>query len=197
MAKVIQSNDSDKPAPIPAGIEHGTELYAVGDGTNGLNFMMEGRHVRLWYHLSREVRRAFIHGFFLATKEREDIQRVFGLEGIYHQFMQWRYCKFGAYDDVPDYNRRNKRLTPDLNTHCRLFDCPLYGKLCKSPYNLKGAEVKTIIDLSRGNLPPVVADMHFITTNGVDKRVRKLMADTDSANRTEMCKKVMVMLKMQ
>jgi hypothetical protein len=182
---------------IPAGMVHGTEHFADNKGV--CRTMHEGRTVGHLPHLPREVRRAFLADYFNAPLDQQLITKQWGHTSHYKKFTQRMFCKFGGLDEQSDYCRHTGKLYPDLNNHCHHFDCPLYGVLCRSPYGLKGHEVKTIVTFAEGLKRWQVADKLTrekdpITDNGVRERLAKFFPITDSKTITQLVHKITTMI---
>lgn len=168
MTKIQQAINTCK--NLPAGIIPGTGIEYFNPSQNKFS---KGRFIQAGETLEWEELKFADQKVFLTDYDKQATHRSL----IYSHFTQdydlgfwvWMNCTKGAMDTIPD-AINGKVQDIEYNNICTRKDCPIRGKLCGLPFNLKPLEVETIKLIQQGFNSKEICDKMCISRPGLNSR---------------------------
>lgn len=112
------------------------------------------------------------------------IKFEFNITNDNEAFKQFRYCRYGSYDNNPDFIE-GKLQKAEFNNVCRKLNCPGRGIVCKNPKGLKNYEVDTLRLLSIGKTIKEISKILFISVSGLKSRLKTIYFKLNANNKAQ------------
>ena len=174
MANIRQSSDIGN---VPACLFSGTEIFKQ----NGTRWgMCNGRLLRF-----EELPTDIIDSFkeeFNKDKRSQLVLKQNGLTGEV-AFDFWVDCRYGGYDETPDYVD-GKLQRAEYNNSCKKLNCSMRGIVCKNPAGLNNQEVDTIVCIQQGLTITEIANKLCKSVECIKSRIKRIKEKLDAKNST-------------
>ena len=98
---------------------------------------------------------------------------------------QWAACRFGGFDNIPDFNIETGESNTEYHECKRRPFCNCSGHVCLMPSKLSHKEIETIKAISSGEPSKIAADRLNITFNTIRGYMKSVHKKIDAHTRAD------------
>lgn len=170
-------------ATIPAGIIEGTEAFWFDNE----KWLIHQGECMKFNDAPIKLRNMIAQKFLDDTQSRKYLSHI-GITAFAMAFEMWYKCVIGALDETPDFVDGN--LNADAYNHaCTDYECPHRGQFCSLTPGLKNYEIKTLVELKKGETIEHTAEKLFVSLPGLKSRIEKIREKLGAKNMASMIAK--------